>query len=238
MKRLVMIAAAVAVLAVGVLAIGGAAADENDGFVGSFLAKVADKLGVGEDELKTAIDEAGTETLDEGVAQGLLTDEQAERLQEGGFPFRMGPRHGPGHVMEAAVEVLDMPRDELMEQLRDGASLAQVAEAKGMSVEDFKTAFLDQAKTQLDELVAEDDLTQEQADGIFQHTEENIDDIVSGEGCLGGFGDMRHGPGDFGGIRHGPGDFGGMRHGPGGMGGPGFGPFSDKPEAESSDVTA
>ncbi len=198
MKRLVMIAAAVAVLALGVLAIGGAAADEDDGLVGSFLARVADKLGVSEDELKTAIDEAGTETLDEAVDEGLLTEGQAERLQEGDFPFRgrpgHGPRHGPGHVMDAAAEALDMPRDELMEQLRDGTSLAEVAEAKGMSVEDFKAAFLDQVQAQLDDLVAEDDLTQEQADGIFQRTEENIDDIVNGDGCPGGFGGPRHGP--------------------------------------------
>lgn len=236
MKRLMIIAVAVAVLALGVVAIGGAAADEDDGLVGSFLARVADKLGVSEDELKTAIDEAGTETLDEAVAEGLLTERQAERLQEGNFPFRgrpghmsgRGPGHGPGHVMDAAAEALGMPQDELMEQLRDGASLAEVAEAQGKDLEAFKAELLDQIKAQLDELVAEDDLTQEQADGIFQRTKDNIDSIVSGEGCLGGFG----------GPRHGSGDFGGMPHGPGGMGGPGFGPFGDKPEAEPSDVTA
>jgi hypothetical protein len=229
MKRLVMIAAAVAVLALGVLTIGGAAADEDDGLVGSFLAKVADKLGVSEDELQTAIDEASTETLDEGVAEGLLTERQAERLQEGNFPFRgrpghmsgHGPGHGPGHVMDAAAEALGMTQDDLMEQLRDGASLAEVAEAQGKDIEAFKTALLDQVKAQLDELVAENDLTQDQADDIFQRAEENIDDIVSGEGCPGGIGGMRGGKG-----------------GPGGMGGPGFHPFGDKPEAESSDVTA
>ncbi len=246
MKRLVMIAAAVAVLALGVLAIGGAAADEDDGLVGSFLARVADKLGVGEDELKTAIDEASTEALSEAVDEGLLTEEQAERLQEGNFPFRgrpghmsgHGPGHGPGHVMDAAAEALGMTQDDLMEQLRDGASLAGVAEAQGMSVDDFKADLLDQVKAQLDELVAENDLTQDQADDIFQRVEENIDDIVSGEGCPGGIGGMRHGPGDIGGMQHGSGGFGGMGHGSGGMGGPGFHPFGDKPEAESSDVTA
>jgi len=218
-KRLVMIAVAVAVLALGVLAIGGAAADEDDGLVGSYLARVADKLGVSEDELQTAIDEARTETLDEAVDEGLLTEEQAERLQEGGFPFRGRPRHGPGHVMDAAAEALGMPQDELMGQLRDGNSLAEVAEAQGKDLEAFKAELLDQVQAQLDELVAEDDLTQEQADGIFQRTEENIDDIVSGEGCLGGFGGMRRDPGD--------------------MGGPG-GPFFDdgSESTETSDVTA
>jgi hypothetical protein len=106
-----------------------------------------------------------------------------------------------------------------MEQLQDGNSLAEVAEAQGMSADDFKAALLNQVQAQLGELVAEGDLTQEQADEIFQRTEENIDSIVTGKGC--------------------PGGFGGMRRGPGGFGGPGFGPFSgDGAEStETSDVT-
>ena len=220
-----MLAVAVAVLALGVVAVGGVAADDHDGLVGSFLARVAEKLGVSEDELQTAIDEARTETLDEAVAEGKLTEKQAQRLQEGDFPFRGfgGPmRHRHGDVMGAAAEVLGMTQADLMEQLRDGNSLAQVAEAQGMSVDDFKAALLDKIKAQLDELVADGDLTQEQADDIYQRTEENINDIVNGEGCLGGFGGMRHGQGGFGGMR--------------------FGPFSHHDEesesTETSDVTA
>jgi hypothetical protein len=126
--------------------------------------------------------------------------------------------------MDAAAEALGMTQDELMEQLRDGASLAEVTEAQGKDLEAFKAELLDQVKAQLDELVAENDLTQDQADDIFQRAEENIDDIMSGEGCAGGIGSMRHGPGGMG--------------GPGGFGGSGFHPFGDKPEAESTDVTA
>jgi len=220
-----MLAVAVAVLVLAVVAVGGAAADDDDGLVGSFLARVAEKLGVSEDELQAAIDEARTETLDEAVAEGKLTEKQAQRLQEGDFPFRGfgGPmRHRHGDVMGAAAEVLGMTQADLMEQLRDGNSLAEVAEAQGKDLEAFKTELLAQVKTQLDELVAERDLTQEQADDVFQRTEENIDGIVNGEGCLGGFGGMRHGQGGFGGMR--------------------FGPFSHHDEesesTETSDVTA
>lgn len=236
MSKLIIAAAAVAVLVLGAVAVGSAVttAQEGDGLVGSFLARVAEKLGVSEDELKTAIDEARDETIDEAVAEGRLTEEQGERLkeraEEGVFPFLRpllgGPRlHGHWHLMAAAAEVLDITRADLIEQLRDGKSLAEVAEAQGMSVEDFKTALLDKIKAQLDELVADSDLTQERADDIFQRTEENIDDIVSGEGCPRGFGGMRHGP-----------------HGFGGPGGPWFGPFFDDDDesesTETSDVTA
>lgn len=209
MKKLLVGAAAVAVLAFGVLAVGGAAtsAQEGDGPIGSFLGKVAEKLGVTEDELKTAMNEAQIETIDEAVAEGRITEEQGDRLKEraedGGrlFPgfHRPGLFHRGAHfVGDAAAEVLGMSKDDLMAELKDGKSLAEVAEAQGMDVEDFKAALLDQIGKQLDELVADEKLTDEQAEGILQRIEESIDRIVNREGCFGRFGGMRHGPGRFG----------------------------------------
>ncbi len=220
-----MIAVAVAVLALGVVAISGAAADEDDGLVGSFLAKVAEKLGVSEDELKTAIDEARDETIDEAVDEGRLTEEQGERLREGNFFFRGlhgGIWRAHFDVMKNAADVLGMTRADLMEQLADGNSLAELAEAQGMSVDDFKAALLDKIKAQLDEMVSDGDLTQDQADDFYQHTEGMIDGIVNAEGCFHAFGSMRGGPRGFGGMW--------------------FAPFSDHDEesetTETSDVTA
>ncbi len=217
MKGLLMIAAAVVVLAVGAVAVGGAAtsAQEGDGPLGTFLGRVAEKLGISEEEFEAAVDEARTELIDEAVAEGRLTEEQAERLQERGFPFaggRMG--HGRGQVKDAAAEVLGMTQADLTEQLQVGNSLADVAEAQGMSVEDFKAALLNQLQALLDSDVADGTLTQEQADKIFGCAEEKIDSILSGEGR--------------------------SHHRPGGFGGPLFGSSSDE-EAEStqaSDVTA
>ena len=97
MKGLLMIVAAVVVLAVGAVAVGGAAtsAQEGDGPLGTFLGRVAEKLGISEEEFEAAVDEARTELIDEAVAEGRLTEAQAERLQERGFPFA-GGRMGTG----------------------------------------------------------------------------------------------------------------------------------------------
>lgn len=202
-----------AVLALVAVAVGGAvtSAQEGDGPIGTFLAKVAEKLGVSEDELKDAIDEARVETIDEAVAEGRLTEEQAERLKEhtwdGGFLFG-GPLPGMKrqlglhfYSLEAAVEVLGITRDDLSEQAKDGKSLAEIAESQGMSVEDFQAALLTEVKAHLDDLVAQGDLTQENADLIFQAAEDNIEQIVSGE--LG-----PHGLGRFRGLGDGPGRLG------------------------------
>lgn len=211
MKKLMMIAAAVVVLAVATVAIGGAATaqeGDGDGPLGSFLAKVAGKLGVTESELQTAIDEARTETIDEAVAGGRLTEEQAERLREGGFPFHQrSPEEGRPHprpgvcrqgadfVLKATAQVLDVPVGQVVEEVKQGKSLAQVAEAQGMAVEEFKVALVDQIQIQLDEMVAEGDLTQERAERIFQRIEEYIDRIVNAHPNPGGPCHRRHGAG-------------------------------------------
>ncbi|MDO8613358.1 MAG: hypothetical protein Q7R32_11135 [Dehalococcoidia bacterium] len=216
MKRLLIVLAALAALGLGAVAIGGAvtSAQEGDGAVGTFLSKVAEKLDVSEDELKTAIQDTRVEMIDEAVAEGRLTEAQGERLKEradeGGFLFP--PRHGEGRfrghcqraaglILEASAEVLDMPKDDLAQQMKDGKSLAEVAEAQGMSVDDFKAGLLEKEKAKLDALVSDGKLTQDRADRIFQAFEDHIDRIVDahpgdGGGCFGG---PMHSPDDTGG---------------------------------------
>jgi hypothetical protein len=207
MKRLLMMGTVLAVLGLAAVALGGAvtSAQGDDGPIGTFLAKVAEKLGVSEDELNTAVQQAQIEMIDEAVAEGRLTEDQAaqmtERIAEGDFLFPFmgkGPSwHGGAAIPQAAAQVLGMTEDEVMQELRDGSSLAEVAEAKGMSAEDFKAALLTQVRSQLDAQVTDGKLTQEQADQEYQRIQDNIDSIVSGESGLGG-------PGGPGGPGHGP----------------------------------
>lgn len=206
MKRLLMIAAAVAVLGLATVAIGGAitSAQEGDGPIGSFLSKVAEKLGVGEDELKGAIEEARTETIDEAVAEGRLTEEQAERLKERGFPFNRRLHRAGGHILVAAAGVLEMERNDLVAELKDGNSLAEVAEAQGMSVDGFKAQLLAEVQADIDAKVADGTITQEQADRLSEGLEERIDNIVNAQPSGGGFGGPSHRLGGFGGPWHAP----------------------------------
>ncbi len=206
MRRVLIAATSVVVLTVGAVAIGGVvtSAQEGDGPVGSFLAKVADKLGVSEDELNTAIDEARTETIDEKVAEGLLTEEQAERLREGGFPFHRGLHRAGGHILDAAADVLGMEKNDLVAELREGNSLADVAAAQGISADDFKAQLLAEVQADIDAKVADDTITQEQADRLSEGLEERIDNILNAQPGEGGIGGPRHRNGGFGGPWHAP----------------------------------
>jgi len=191
MKKLlipVMIAAALALAVVGV---GAGFAQQDNGAADTFLSKVAAKLGIGEDKLKTAVEEAYSETIDEQVAGGQLTQDQADRLKERGFELApmfapRGGRLGGAHLMESAATVLGISADDLMTQLRDGKSLADVAEAQGISVDKLKTDLLAQVKTALDTLVSDGKITQSQADEMYSRTESNIDNIVNAMGPLRG----------------------------------------------------
>jgi polyhydroxyalkanoate synthesis regulator phasin len=205
MRRLLKTGAVVVVLVLAAVAVGGAvtSAQDGDGPVGTFLSRVAEKLGISEDTLKGAMQETSVEMLDEAVAEGRLTQEQADQLKErageDGLPFPFGdPQRGPGGpsvIPEAAAQALGITLDQLMEKLTDAKTLAAVAEAQGISVEDFQAALLTQVKAQLDALVADGKLTQEQADSMMQNTKDNIDKIVNFEGRMGGSGGPRGGPG-------------------------------------------
>jgi polyhydroxyalkanoate synthesis regulator phasin len=193
----VMIAAALALAAVGV---GAGFAQQDSGAADTFLSKVAAKLGIGEDKLKTAVDEAYSETIDEQVAAGKLTQDQADMLKERGFDlapmFGMrGGRLGGAHLMESAATVLGISVDDLMTQLKDGKSLADIAGTQGIGVDKLKTDLLAQVKTELDTLVSDGKITQSQADDMYSRTESNIDTIINATGPVRGGCPRGPGPG-------------------------------------------
>lgn len=160
----------------------------------AFLQKVADRLGVNVDDLKQAFKDAAKETIDELVAEGKLDADKAEELKsridegKGLFPFgRFGPKHGHrfGHpgivfgVLDSAADAMGVSRQDLVNELRDGKSLAQIAQEHNVSVDALKNAMLQDAKAKLDEAVANGDLTQERADEIYAKFQDRIDDLVN-----------------------------------------------------------
>jgi len=85
-------------------------------------------------------------------------------------------------VLQSAAQVLGMSADELKAELRQGKSLAQVAQEKGIGTDDFKSRLLSQVDQQLAQLVQQGRLTQQQADQLGQSIRDNIDAIVNAQG--------------------------------------------------------
>jgi polyhydroxyalkanoate synthesis regulator phasin len=137
-----------------------------------------------------------TETLSPLVEDGSITQEQMLEViaaieaarPAGGAGGSGGHGQGHGHRgqgLEAAAEALGMDQAELRDQLRDGASLAEIAQAQGVDVQVVIDALVAEAKAHLDEKVAEGDLTQEEADERLAELTERITERVDGGGGRG-----------------------------------------------------
>ena len=144
-----------------------------------FLDKLA-ALNIDRAALDTAITSAGTSTAAEAVAQGTLTQVQAEalkaRIQAGDAGALWGGRGGfdgeqlPGlrdAMSNAAASALGITADELHMQLESGQTLAQLATARSTTEQAVTNAVLAAAKMELDAAVSAGTLTQAQADAKY-----------------------------------------------------------------------
>jgi hypothetical protein len=186
------LAAVSAVLAVGG---GGAAIAASQGSSSSpsaFLDAVANHLGISSDKLRDATKAAAVDQVNAALEEGRITKAQADELKSrieagelppffGPFPFGGFPGHFHGHGdhLSAAASYLDLTVDQLLEKLQNGRSLADVAKAEGKSVDGLKQAILADAKNDLDQAVADEDLTQSEADAILERLQSRIDEFVN-----------------------------------------------------------
>ena len=216
------LALAVAVGAAGAVAASRAlSADEESKAI---IDDAAAELGVEPSALSDALKEALKNRVDEAVGDGRMTEEQGEELKEridsgdtpplfGGFGHRGGLGH-PGHFrdFDAASTYLGLTESELHEELEDGRTLAEIAEAEGKSVDGLVDAMVAAAEERIDDAVADGRLTEERASDLKQDLEERITDLVNAEPgerrfeVRPGFG-SGFGPGDF----HGEGPGFGLR---------------------------
>ncbi len=200
MRRKILIATAAALAVAG----GGAAiAASKSGSPQEESKAVVDdaakQLGVTPAKLSSALKTALENRVDAAVAAGRLTKEQGDALKKrieaedypilGGVGMGLGFAHpggGPGIIhrfghLDAAASYLGMTEAELRTQLAGGKTLAEVAKAKGKSVDGLVSALVADEKKELDAAVAAGRLTQKQEDMILESAEQRATDLVNGE---------------------------------------------------------
>jgi uncharacterized protein (DUF433 family) len=168
---------------------------------GKTIEDLASEKGVSLEDIEEAILNSIKEKLDELVADGKMTQERAdailERISEHigdmlAGEHRMGPRQGgPRHggrgammrvgqeMLKVVAQTLGMEVDDLMAELRDGKTIADVAAEQGVSLDDIEAAILASIEAKLDQLVSDGKLTQEQADQILERVAEHIGDMLT-----------------------------------------------------------
>lgn len=214
MKRFWKVAGIATLVAIlGVVVVGAVAfAQDEDGtgwpfdFGQRFREAVADILGISVEDYDAAVEQAREQVVDEALAEGWLTEEQAERMREQA-PHGFGPGGGMmgkgfkgphmgfmGHdgqsLIDVAAEKLEMSVQDLFAELQDGKSIADVANEKGVDPQDIIDTYLAQLEENLKQAVEDGNLTQNQADWMLEQATERVPDHVNNtwEG---------HGPGGF-----------------------------------------
>ncbi len=163
------------------------------------LGKLAANLNITLEQLKSAIKATELQIVDELLADGTITQEQADKITEKinssegpGLGKLLGRRHQDGQqgqerfrkaarreIIQSAAEAIGIEPKELVAELKDGKSIADVAAEHSVPLDDVKAQITEDATARLAELVADGKLTQERADQMLQKLADNLDRIVN-----------------------------------------------------------
>ncbi|MBE2315900.1 hypothetical protein DVA67_007930 [Solirubrobacter sp. CPCC 204708] len=190
-KKLIAGVATVAVLAGGSAAVA-ATTTERKAEEQAFLADAAKRLGVSSEQLTSALTAAQDARLAAAVKAGTLTQEQADaikarRAADGtllgiGRGGPGGHRGGGGPALFAdAAKALGITEDALETQLRDGKTLAQIAQAEGKTLADVTAAVKQAAVARLDADLKAKRITQAQHDEAVDRLDEHIERLGDGK---------------------------------------------------------
>jgi hypothetical protein len=176
--------------------------------------------------IREAVREDADRGVEDGVLTKEQADRLVEKLsgvvdelveQRGGpglkFDYRgPGPRFGPGpsekgvlpgalpgpDLIKTALDYLDMDGADLHEAWRDGKSLADLAKARGKSVDGLKKALRDVIREDANRAVEDAVLTRKQADRLVEKFGNAVDELVEGSLRRGFDFNLRDGAGEFG----------------------------------------
>jgi predicted RNA-binding protein associated with RNAse of E/G family len=158
---------------------------------GKTLAQIAEAQGVAEDDVISLLTKQHEEQLAKAVEEGKLTQEQADKVKEktaemvknmventhqrmgGGLGIKFDIRDN-----QELLSLLKLDAEELQAQLKDGKTLAQIAEAQGVAEDDVISLLTKQHEEQLAKAVEDGKLTQEQADKVKEKTAEMVKNMV------------------------------------------------------------
>jgi N-acyl-D-aspartate/D-glutamate deacylase len=166
---------------------------------GKSIADVAKAKGKDPADVVDAIVAKMSERIDQAVKDGKVDgDEAAERRKDfadaaerivnrSGLPERDGRHFGaPGRpALDVAAKTIGISEDELVDQLKDGKSIADVAKAKGKDPADVVDAMVAEMSTRLDQAVKDGKLTADEAKQRKDHLKDMVTRMVNGEGPLG-----------------------------------------------------
>lgn len=126
--------------------------------------------------------------LEELTTEGVITQEQADAIRErfaehrAEFGGRKGHRgEGLREVSQAVIDLLGLTPAELREAFVSGQTLAEVAEAEGVSTEVLVDTIVAETQALVDEKLAAGDITADRAQSILDGLEARVQERVTAD---------------------------------------------------------
>ena len=160
----------------------------SQAYCNAFIGHLASNLGKSQDQVKKALSDAVSQTLNDAVKKGDLTQKQADAIKSrlGGSQVcaagigdgiaHIGKEPGKGarisHIGGASLaenaKALGISEQELRQNLQSGKTVKDIAASKGMDETAFRSKLVGVTKADLDKQVSAGNLTQKQEDAILQ----------------------------------------------------------------------
>jgi hypothetical protein len=166
----------------------------------AYLNDLAKRLNVSPQTLQSAMKNAFLDQLNAAVAAGRLTQAQANAIKQriehgaagGPLPFTPGGIHGGGFggpgvaglrgALGTVASYLGLSQTQLLNDLRSGKSLAQIAGTQHKSVSGLESTITSAIKSDLDKAVSQKRITSSEENQILSTLRANIGAIVTGTG--------------------------------------------------------
>ncbi len=118
--------------------------------------------------------------VDSRIEELFATEFDFSGRNPGGIRDRV--RNGvTGELMTAITDATGLELVDIMQQVRDGATVAEIITDNGGDVDDVIATVVDAVTTAVNERVESGDLSQENADTILENLEETVTDWINGE---------------------------------------------------------
>ncbi len=159
---------------------------KSQAYCDKFVDHLAKDLGKSSSDVRNALKQAASQTLDDAVQAGDLTKTQADGLRTrlddkalcSGRLLGLGHHKGRhlgeglppimGAYSDAAAKALGISTDQLKADLARGMTLHQVADSKGISEPQFRAALIQNLTASLDQAVKDGKLTKGQETKLLQ----------------------------------------------------------------------
>ena len=165
---------------------------------GSILAQMIEANGGTVEQIVDTFLQGPREKLQQAVDSERITQEQMDRLEEqithlisspvppGLLDNQRHPRHrgiSPvrqlRHLVQVVAQEFGLEATDVVAQLQEGNTLAQIIEANGGTVEQIVDTFLQGSREKLQQAVDADRITQEQMDQMLVRLEEQITHLIN-----------------------------------------------------------